>query len=481
MGKIDFETRHYADESLNRFEANDFVEAVVASAFPVTQDENGISSMDYDPLSKLMGIKMNIIKFYGNVDLESIGIDELYTLASDIDIDEFVDENDINKIKRRTKTVVEKMYELGKTNPEHKAAITEEEYNTAIAEIDNGLAFNKGTITQTVFSYHTDATINQVKNDLKEKHPDWTNEYLDYYVKSGGLTIYSTQNTEYQKILEEEVKNENYIIHSKKTVDDDGNPVTAQTAMVIIDHTTGYVVATVGGIGEKTTAFGLNRATQSYRQPGSTAKPIAVLSPGIDAGIITAATVYDDIPYYSGKFQDFHNLGSYQGLTTVRFAIAQSKNIPMLKAICDVGIERSAEYLRSIGISVSEKQANITMALGSVEASPLQMAAAYAVIANDGVYIEPTFYTKVVDSDGNIVLEAEQETKTVISSATAYVIKEILTEVVRSGAGWVGNLPGISTAAKTGTSNDDYDRWFCGFSPYYTAATWFGYDQRRIC
>ena len=391
------------------------------------------------------------------------------------------DENDINKIKRRTKTVVEKMYELGKTNPEHKAAITEEEYNTAIAEIDNGLAFNKGTITQTVFSYHTDATINQVKNDLKEKHPDWTNEYLDYYVKSGGLTIYSTQNTEYQKILEEEVKNENYILHSNTTVYDDGNPVTAQTAMVIIDHTTGYVVATVGGIGEKTTAFGLNRATQSYRQPGSTAKPIAVLSPGIDAGIITAATVYDDIPYYSGKFQDFHNLGSYQGLTTVRFAIAQSKNIPMLKAICDVGIERSAEYLRSIGISVSEKQANITMALGSVEASPLQMAAAYAVIANDGVYIEPTFYTKVVDSDGNIVLEAEQETKTVISSATAYVIKEILTEVVRSGAGWVGNLPGISTAAKTGTSNDDYDRWFCGFSPYYTAATWFGYDQRRIC
>ena len=126
------------------------------------------------------------------------------------------DENDINKIKRRTKTVVEKMYELGKTNPEHKAAITEEEYNTAIAEIDNGLAFNKGTITQTVFSYHTDATVTQVKNDLKEKHPDWTNEYLDYYVKSGGLTIYSTQNTEYQKILEEEVKNENYIIHSKR-------------------------------------------------------------------------------------------------------------------------------------------------------------------------------------------------------------------------------------------------------------------------
>ena len=99
MGKIAFETKHYEDGFLNRFEANDFVEAVVASAFPVTQDENGISSMDYDPLSKLMGIKMNIIKFYGNVDLESIGIDELYTIASDIDVDEFVDEYDINKVQ----------------------------------------------------------------------------------------------------------------------------------------------------------------------------------------------------------------------------------------------------------------------------------------------------------------------------------------------------------------------------------------------
>lgn len=99
MGKIAFETRHYEDGSLNRFEANDFVEAVVASAFPVTQDENGISSMDYDPLSKLMGIKMNIIKFYGNVDLENIGIEELYALASDIDVDEFVDENVINKVQ----------------------------------------------------------------------------------------------------------------------------------------------------------------------------------------------------------------------------------------------------------------------------------------------------------------------------------------------------------------------------------------------
>lgn len=389
------------------------------------------------------------------------------------------EQSDKDKVKRRTKIVLDKMHELSKENPEHKAAITEEEYKTAIAEIENGLAFNKGTIIQTIFSYHTDAAINQVKKELKEKHPDWTKEYLDYYVKSGGLTIYTTQRTDIQKIMEEEVKRDKYIEYSKYEFDEAGNPVTIQTAMVLIDHKTGYVLATVGGIGEKTTAFGLNRATQSYRQPGSSVKPLAVLCPGIDSGIITAGSVYDDIRYTSGKYANFKNYGHvYKGLTTVRYAIATSQNIPMLKAISDVGTDRSAEFLKSVGIyPASEEQINITMALGSIEASPLQMAAAYASIANDGVYIEPTFYTKVVDSEGNIVLQAEQESRTVMSTATAYIVKEILTEVVRSGAGGYAGISGISVGVKTGTSSNDTDRWFCGFTPYYTAATWYGYDN----
>lgn len=389
------------------------------------------------------------------------------------------EQSDKDKVKRRTKIVLDKMHELSKEDPEHKAAITEEEYKTAIAEIENGLAFNKGTIIQTIFSYHTDAAINQVKKELKEKHPDWTKEYLDYYVKSGGLTIYTTQRTDIQKIMEEEVKRDKYIEYSKYEFDEAGNPVTIQTAMVLIDHKTGYVLATVGGIGEKTTAFGLNRATQSYRQPGSSVKPLAVLCPGIDSGIITAGSVYDDIRYTSGKYANFKNYGhGYKGLTTVRYAIATSQNIPMLKAISDVGTDRSAEFLKSVGIyPASEEQINITMALGSIEASPLQMAAAYASIANDGVYIEPTFYTKVVDSEGNIVLQAEQESRTVMSTATAYIVKEILTEVVRSGAGGYAGISGISVGVKTGTSSNDTDRWFCGFTPYYTAATWYGYDN----
>lgn len=390
------------------------------------------------------------------------------------------EQDDIDKIKRRTKIVIDKMYELGKEDPNHKAGITEEEYNVAIEELNNGLAFKKGTITQVVYSYHTDATITQVKRDLKEKHSDWTDEYIDYYVKSGGLTIYSTQNTEMQNIMEEEVKKDKYITYSKYQKDESGNAITAQTAMVLMDHKTGYVLATVGGIGEKTTAYGLNRATQSVRQPGSSMKPLAVLCPGIDNGIITAGSVYDDIPYTSGKYAGFKDYGnSYTGLTTLRHNTAQSKNIPMLKAINDIGVDRSAEFLKTVGIEITDSQKNMTIALGSAEASPLQMAAAYSAIANDGVYIEPTFYTKVVDSEGNVVLSAEQETKTVMSSATAYIVKEILTEVVRSGAGSYAAISGISVGVKTGTSSDDADRWFCGFTPYYTAATWYGFDEGR--
>ena len=388
------------------------------------------------------------------------------------------DEDDINQIKRRTRIVLDKMLELGKEG--HKAGITEEEYNKAIEELQNGLAFNKGTITQTIFSYHTEAAINEIKSDLKKQHPDWTDEYLDYYIKSGGLTIYTTQKTDFQNVMEEEVKKDKYVIHSSYQKDEDGNYLIAQTAMVLIDHKTGYVMATVGAIGEKTTSFGLNRATQSKRQTGSSMKPLAVLCPGIDAGIITAGTGYDDIPYSSGKYEDFKNYSDYKGLVTVRYAIAASQNIPMLKAINEIGVERSREFLKSAGISTldDKKDVGMAIALGGLTdgARIIDMAGAYAAIANDGVYIEPTFYTKVEDSEGNVILKSEQESRTIMSSATAYIVKEILTEVVRSGAGSYAGISGISVGVKTGTTNGDKDRWFCGFTPYYTAATWFGYD-----
>ncbi len=280
--------------------------------------------------------------------------------------------------------------------------------------------------------------------------------------------------------MEEVFADTKYQIKSKKTKNKDGEYVSSQAAMVLIDHKTGNVLATVGGLGEKT-AFGLNRATQSVRQTGSAMKPLAVLAPGIDSGIITAATVFDDVPTSFGSYKPKNSGRVYKGLLTTRYAIESSQNIPMVKGLQMIGIERSINFLKSVGITTldDEKDTKLPLALGGLThgISPLEMAGAYAAIANDGVYITPTYYTKVEDSDGNVILKAKQETRTVMSSAAAYVVKEVLTQPVKAGTATNCKISNMSVAAKTGTTDEGNDRWLCGFTPYYTAAAWFGYDQ----
>lgn len=382
------------------------------------------------------------------------------------------------KIKTRTLTVINKMHDLGKIE-------TEEEYNLAVEKVNNGLVFTKGNIDENNYSYHTDAVINQVIRDIQKANPDMTDDAAKFFVYNGGLTIYSTQVTSIQTAMEEEYKNTKYLIKSSKSYvkDNEGNDTTqratTQSAMTIIDYKTGQVVATVGGFGEKT-ARGLNRSTQQPKQPGSTIKPIAVIAPSLEEGLITAGTVIDDTsmgnwPKNSG--------GGYTGLMTVRDIIRVSRNIPEVKMINKLGVAKSVEYLRKFGLKhLDERDENPAIALGGLTqgATTLEMAGAYAAIANDGVYIEPTFYTKVVDQDGNTVLEPNQETRTVISADNAYILKSILREPVNSGtaAGMGVKIQGIDTCGKTGTT-DINERWFCGFTPYYAAATWYGFDKQE--
>lgn len=279
------------------------------------------------------------------------------------------EEKDIKKIKERTTTVLNKMKEL--------KLIKDKEYNQAIEKVNKGLVFTKGTIRQTIYSSHTDAAITQIIEELQEKN-DWTYEYAKLYVFNSGLTIYTTEDSAIQTSMEEVAKNEKYIINSRKTKDENGNYVTSQAAMVLIDHKTGYVLATIGQIGEKTTSFGLNRATQSTRQTGSSMKPLAVLAPAIDKGIITAGTVIDDVPTTFGGFTP-KNWNAYKGLVTVRYAIEDSQNIPMVKAIKLLGPENSIKFLQSVGISsMDETRDNgLSLALGGLTygISPLEMAA----------------------------------------------------------------------------------------------------------
>lgn len=390
--------------------------------------------------------------------------------------------NNSEKIKNRTLTVLGKMKELGYIQ-------NQEEYDTAVAKVEAGLPFSKGNLSNgTNYSYHTDAIIEQVIDQVVEEK-DISRELARNYVYSSGLTIYSTVDTTIQARIEEETAKEKYQI---KGIDKDKNGEKindhTQAAFVVIDHKTGYVLGVSGGLGEKTGA-NLNRATQTKRQPGSSIKPIADIAPALQEKIITAATVYDDVLTDFNGYQPKNDGKDYDGLQNIRYIIAKSKNVPEVKIMKELTPGKSIDYLRNFGITSLYKTGedpkkddeSLPLAIGGISdgISPLEMAAAYAAIANNGEYITPTFYTKVVDSSGNTVLTPNQEKRRVISEQNAYIVKSILQEPVKSGTATYCAIPGMDVAAKTGTTDNSYDRWLCGFTPYYAAACWFGYDQQE--
>lgn len=240
-----------------------------------------------------------------------------------------------------------------------------------------------------------------------------------------------------------------------------------------------------GGLGKKDTSRGLNRATQSTRQTGSAGKPISVLVPAIDQKIITASSIYNDEPttFDDGTDEGYSptDYNNYQGNITVRNAVESSQNIPFVKIMEQLTPKLSIKYMKKMGVSsLTKVDDNLNLALGGLDKgiSPLEMASAYGTIANDGIYIEPTFYTKVENSIGKTIVKSNQDKKRVFSEEVAFIVQSLLTEPVTGNQGTAKycKIDGIDVAAKTGTTNEDYDRWLCGFTPYYTASTWFGFD-----
>ena len=376
------------------------------------------------------------------------------------------------RISKRTKTVLSQMKKL--------EYITQEEYDAAIAEVDAGFKFENGA-KGNVYSAHTDALLNQLINQVMEEKQISKNA-AETYLYSSGLKIYSTQVTSIQTIMEEEVKKDKYVITSKTT------GATTQAGMAVIEPSTGYVVGCVGQLGEKNTSRGLNRAL-SVRQTGSAIKPIADVLPAIEEGLITPATLYmDKYTVFAGGYdpENYNDWSKGNGTRNVRNALTTSQNIPFIKIMAELTPTKGMEYLKKMGVtSLDEERDNnlASIAIGGFTygISPLEMAAAYAMIANDGTYIEPTFYSKVEDSEGKVVLEPGQKSERVCSVETAYLVKDMLTSVVKGCQGYSGTasyckISGIDVAAKTGSTNDYKDRWLCGFTNYYAGAVWFGYD-----
>ncbi len=423
--------------------------------------------------------KDEILETYFNKSVSDLDLAECAFLAginnSPNSYNPFNEKDNSEKIKKRTKAVLAKMHELKHIN--------DSDYNNAVQEVENGLNFQKGDIqseSNGIYSYHADAVVSEVISDISEKKKMST-KFATNYVYMAGLKIYSTENKEIQQKLEEEYNKSKYVLTSN-----DGQ--TSQSAMVIIDHTTGYVVGCVGGLGEKKSARGFNRATQAVRQTGSAIKPIAVLAPGIDKKTFTASTMYNDEPT---TFNDGSESGysptdndEYIGEITVRRAVESSQNIPFVKMMEAIGPSNSVKYLKKMGItSLTDKDETLSLALGGLDKgiTPLEMAGAYATIANDGQYIEPTFYTKIETAKGKNLMKSKQKKTKVFSKEVAYVLKELLKQPVEgsSGTAKLCKIDGMDVSAKTGTTNDNYDKWLCGFTTYYTAVTWYGYDQNE--
>lgn len=377
-----------------------------------------------------------------------------------------------SKNRDRAITVLEKMKELG--------YISEDQYLQAKNQIRNNKIGLVKPKENSIYSYFTDAVYEQVLKDLKEKY-HYTAEEATSYLINGGLTIYSTVDPKIQFVMDENFKKNN-LFPSQSSAAKQVN-YTPEGAMVVIDNHTGYVAGIVGGR-NKEKSRSLNRALKTF-QTGSSTKPLTIYAPGIDSKKITLATAYDDIPIRVGG-QTPDNAGGYRGMTTVRRGLTNSVNTVAVQAWHDIGIETSLEYGEKFGLKfVKEGEFNDmgygSLALGGYTQgqTPLAMASAFSAFPNQGVRVEPTFYTKVVDPSGNIVLENKPEKTQVISTQTAFLITDVLKNVVRGGTTTI-SVPRIEIAGKTGTTNNQKDAWFVGYTPKYTASVWYGYDDKKV-
>lgn len=362
----------------------------------------------------------------------------------------------------RQKIVLNKMLEIEK--------ITQEQYNEALKY---ELVFKKGKIAtvSSVQPYFVDAVFEEVARDLAESKGITYDAAFDM-VASSGYVIYSTMDSNVQAAIDKQASNTKYFYKDK-------NGKMMQCAAIVIDNKTGNVVGMLGGVGEKK-GLDYNRAVDAKLQPGSTFKPIAAYGPAFELGVSYPGMGIDDVPVNINGYKPTNWYGYYYGYVTARAAINQSMNIPAVKTLQSVGLDYAFQFAQRMGITtLTSANKNLSMALGSANVKVVDMAAAYATMANGGVYTEPKLYTKVLDKDGKEILTTVDKKATrVMDAATAYMLTDCLRSVVNSGTGTSARFSKtIQIAGKTGNTNEDKDQWFAGYTPYYTMVVWNGYDN----
>ncbi len=349
-------------------------------------------------------------------------------------------------------------------------------------------------------SYFTDAVIDDVAAALVEKYgltdvtDPQTGEVTTAFeqgvnmVYGKGYKIYTTQNPNYQAIAEEICSDTANLPYTTNYTNGYGETETEQlqVGMTVVDPYTGYVVAMVGGAGIKEVARGWNWAT-SARQCGSAIKPISVYAPALDDGTINGASSIDDYPVMvlNNTAYPKNANGRYMGLTPLHTAIARSTNTCAVRVVQEYGTGRSYDFMTNrLGfttLTYQDSQQVGNMGLGGLDrgVTTEEMAAAFGAFANEGVYTAPRTYTRVEDPDGNVILENEAKSSVAMKDTTAALMNSLLQEVVSAGTGYEGRISGMHVAGKTGTTNNDQDRYFVGYTPYYSCAVWVGYAHNQ--
>lgn len=440
--------------------------------------------------------------------------------------------------------------------------ITQDQYDEALADdvysrIQAAQEKNSST-ENTVYTYFEDELTDQIINDLMNIK-GYTKKQATNLLYSGGLKVYTTQDSKIQNILDEEYadpsnypdtvqyeldyaltvtdpdgnqvnhskemlqlyfQNENpdfdllfdspedgqtYVDKYKASILANGSKVLAervnfapqpQSSMSVIDQHTGYVKALIGGRGEKTASLTLNRATDTTRQPGSTFKIVSTYAPALNEKGMTLATTFEDEPYEYPDGSPVNNATrSYNGTTTIRTAIQNSINVVAVKCLEKVTPELGLKYLDNFGFTTlahgteADKDANgnvwsdanLATALGGITrgVTNVELCASYAAIANGGNYIKPIYYTKILDHNGNVLIENTAAERSVIKESTAFLLTSAMEDVVKQGTGTACQLDNMPVAGKTGTTEAYNDLWFVGYTPYYTCAVWSGYDNNE--
>jgi penicillin-binding protein 1A len=379
-----------------------------------------------------------------------------------------------DRAKERQEIILNTMAELGFVSKEEAENAKKQEIK--LVGIKNVAADYKAP-------YFTDFVIRELAAQF-QKELGLSEDEAYNKIYTGGLKIYTTVDINIQEATEKTLADPNNYPYSKE---DDNEIIQPQAAAVVVDPRTGHIKALVGGR-EHQRKLGFNRASQAFRQPGSTFKPIMVYTAAIDMGY-TAGTVIDNSPvsYPSGSggvWSPKNYTNDFKGLTTIRKAVADSVNVVAVKVFNAIGVDRGIEYAQKLGIknlvlTGNKNDRQLSAALGGITkgVTPLELVSAFGTLANEGIHVEPIAILKVVDKNGRTVLENKPEQWSAISKQVSFIVTDMLRSVVTEGTGTrLADFP-FPVAGKTGTTSDDKDVWWVAYTPHLAGVVWMGHDD----